>query len=191
MRKAVGTIGGVTTVSAGQNTADQQDSTDDPDQRPGQPKFVARLVRALMSSGLATCTSQVTLIVLLTMDMNPTSASAIAFVAGAVPNYFVARRWAWNRRGKPDVKRELLPYLFVIALGGIASMTLTTIAGWITEPLRIEGFVRVIVLDVAFLSSYALVFLIKFALLDRFVYSKIDTPKAGKPEPAEVQAQVA
>ncbi|MCP2252020.1 putative flippase GtrA (transmembrane translocase of bactoprenol-linked glucose) [Prauserella aidingensis] len=184
-------MGGVTTVPAGQNAADQQDSPDDPDHRPGQPKFVARLVRALMSSGLATGMSQVTLIVLLTMGVNPTVSSAAAFVAGAIPNYFVARRWAWNRKGKPDVKRELLPYLFVIALGGIASMTLTTIAGWITEPLRIEGFVRVIVLDVAFLSSYALVFLIKFTLLDRFVYSKLDAPKAGKSEPAEVQAQVA
>lgn len=161
----------VTTVSAGQNAADQQESADDPDNRPGQPKFFARLVRALMSSGLATGMSQVTLIVLLTMDVNPTVASAAAFVAGAIPNYFVARRWAWNRKGKPDFKRELLPYLSVIALGGLASMTLTTVAGWITEPLRIEGFVRIIVLDVAFLSSYALVFLIKFLLLDRFVYS--------------------
>nr|WP_308292216.1 GtrA family protein [Prauserella halophila] len=182
----------MTTVPAGQDAADQQESADDPDHQPGRPTFFARMVRALMSSGLATGMSQVTLIVLLTMNLNPTAASAAAFVAGAIPNYFVARRWAWNRRGKPDVKRELLPYLFVIGLGGITSMTLTTIAGWVTEPLRIEGFVRVIVLDVAFLSSYALVFLIKFTLLDRFVYSKLDAPKAtGKIEPAAVQTQTA
>src|SRR5690606_7257417 len=106
----------VTTVSAGQNAADQQESADDPDNRPDQPTFFARMVRALMSSGLATGMSQVTLIVLLTMDVNPTVASAAAFVAGAIPNYFVARRWAWNRKGKPDFKRELLPYLSVIAL---------------------------------------------------------------------------
>lgn len=167
----------MTTVSAGQKAADQQESTDDSELHPGQPSFVARLVRALMSSGLATVTSQTTLIVLLTMNFSPTAASAVAFVAGAIPNYFVARRWAWNRRGKPDFRRELLPYMIVIAIGGVASMGLTTVAGWITEPLRIEGFVRIIVLDVAFLSSYGLVFLLKFLLLDRFVYSKLAGPK--------------
>ncbi|WP_246134785.1 GtrA family protein [Prauserella rugosa] len=180
----------MTTVSAGQNAADQQESADDPDNRPDQPTFFARMVRALMSSGLATGMSQVTLIVLLTMDVNPTVASAAAFVAGAIPNYFVARRWAWNRKGKPDFKRELLPYLSVIALGGLASMTLTTVAGWITEPLRIEGFVRVIVLDVAFLSSYALVFLIKFLLLDRFVYSGSNMQKIAE-RAAQPQASAA
>nr|WP_255375631.1 GtrA family protein [Saccharomonospora sp. CUA-673] len=170
----------MTTVSAGQNAADQQEAPADPDHRPGQPSFFGRIVRAFMSSGLATVMSQVTLIVLLTMDVNPTAASAAAFVAGAIPNYFVARRWAWGRKGKPDLKRELLPYLGVIALGGLCSMTLTTIAGWITEPLQISGFVRIIVLDVAFLSSYGLVFLIKFLLLDRFVYSGSNMEKINE-----------
>src|SRR5690606_41951853 len=100
----------VTTVSAGQNAADQQESADDPDNRPDQPTFFARMVRARMSSGLATGMSQVTLIVLLTMDVNPTVASAAAFVAGALPHSFVARRWAGKRKGKPHCEPGVRPY---------------------------------------------------------------------------------
>lgn len=183
-------MGDVTTVSAGQNAADQQESAEDPDAyaHEGQPGFFARMVRALMSSGLATGMSQLTLIVLLTMSINPTAASAVAFVAGAIPNYFVARRLAWKRKGKPDFKRELLPYIVVITIGGLASMALTTVAGWITEPLRIEGFVRIVVLDVAFLSSYGLVFLLKFLLLDRFVYSKLAPAQVATAKQAQASA---
>ncbi|MFC4002162.1 GtrA family protein [Prauserella oleivorans] len=138
----------------------------------GQPRFFARLVRAATSSVLATAISQVTLIGLLWWGATPTVASAVAFVAGAIPNYFVARRWAWNRKGKPQVKGELLPYLAVIGLGALASVGLTTLAGMITEPLEISGFTRIIVLDAAYLIGYALVFVIKFALLDRLVFRR-------------------
>ncbi|PXY20225.1 hypothetical protein BA062_33800 [Prauserella flavalba] len=141
-----------------------------PQPHAGQPRFIARLVRAGASSVLATAASQVTLIGLLWWGASPTAASAVAFVAGAIPNWFVARRWAWGRKGKPDVKRELMPYLVVIGLGAAASVGLTTLAGMITEPLEISGFTRIVVLDVAYLSSYAIVFAFKFALLDRLVY---------------------
>ncbi|MEU6645257.1 GtrA family protein [Saccharomonospora sp. NPDC046836] len=143
-----------------------------PPQEPhaGQPRFFARLGRAAASSALATAVSQVTLIGLLFWGASATAASAVAFVAGAIPNYFVARRWAWGRTGKPHVKRELVPYLAVIGVGALASVGLTTIAGMFTEPLNISGITRIIVLDVAYLSSYAVVFLFKFALLDRLVY---------------------
>ncbi|MBK1785412.1 GtrA family protein [Prauserella cavernicola] len=142
----------------------------------GQPRLFARLVRAGASSVLATATSQVALIGLLWWGSSPTAASAVAFVAGAIPNYFVARRWAWGRKGKPDFKRELLPYLAVIGLGAVASVGLTTVAGMITEPLEISGLARILVLDAAFLSSYAIVFVFKFALLDRLVYRRGSIP---------------
>lgn len=146
-----------------------------------RPRLFARLLRAGASSMVATGFSQVTLIGLLASGAGPTLASSVAFVAGAIPNYLVARRWAWGRKGKPHVKRELVPYLCVIGLGAVASVGLTTVAGMITEPLKISGFTRIVVLDVAYLSSYALVFILKFTLLDRFVYSgrRALTPAEG------------
>nr|WP_235998926.1 GtrA family protein [Qaidamihabitans albus] len=129
---------------------------------------------------LATVISQLTLIGILWWDgTSATVASAIAFVAGAVPNYFVARSWAWGRRGRPDFRSELLPYLAVIVTGGLTAVGLTTLASWLIEPLNVPHVARVVLLDAAFVSSYALVFLMKFALLDRLVFAgAVRTPAA-------------
>ncbi len=144
-----------------------------------QPRLLVRLFRAATSSVLATAISQVTLIGLLWWGAVPALASAMAFIAGAIPNFFIARRWAWGRKGKPPVKGELVPYLVVIALTGVASVGLTTLAGWLTEPLGLTGLLRILVLDAVFLSSYAVVFVMKFALLDRLVFRR----GARTPEP--------
>lgn len=135
-----------------------------------RPRLLIRLFRAATSSVLATAISQVTLIGLLWWGAIPALASAVAFVAGAIPNFFLSRRWAWGRRGTPPMKSELMPYFGVIALTGLASVGLTTLAGWLTEPLNLSGLVRIIVLDAVFLSGYAIVFIMKFALLDRLVF---------------------
>jgi putative flippase GtrA len=137
-----------------------------------RPRLLVRLFRAATSSALATGISQVSLIGLLWWGAAPALASAVAFVAGAIPNYFLARRWAWGRRGTPAVRRELLPYFLVIGLTGLASVGLTTLAGHLTEPLELSGFVRIIVLDAVFLAGYAIVFVMKFALLDRIVFRR-------------------
>ncbi|OQO92687.1 hypothetical protein B1813_11035 [Saccharomonospora piscinae] len=135
-----------------------------------QPRLVVRFFRAATSSALATAISQVMLIGLLWWGAAPALASAVAFVSGAIPNFIIARRWAWGRRGSPPVKGELLPYFLVIGLAGLASVGLTTLAGYLIEPLDLSGFVRIVVLDAVFLGGYVLVFLMKFALLDRLVF---------------------
>ncbi len=141
-----------------------------PSARLTRPRLLVRLFRAATSSALATGISQATLIGLLWAGAAPALASALAFVAGAVPNFLLARRWAWGRTGTPAVKRELVPYFCVIGAAGVASVGLTTLAGHLTEPLDLSGFVRIVVLDAVFLGSYGLVFIAKFALLDRFVF---------------------
>lgn len=120
---------------------------------------------------LATAVSQGTFVVLLWLGMITPLAAAAGFLGGAIPNFFLARTWAWGRKGKPQVKHELLPYVAVIGIAGCVSVGLTTLTSWLTEPLALTGVVRIIVLDVAFLTSYALVFVMKFALLDRFVFA--------------------
>lgn len=140
----------------------------------GQPRRLrGRLARAGASSVLATGLSQATLIGLLLWGASAPLASGIAFVAGAIPNYFLARRWAWGRRGKPQVKAELLPYLAVIGIGWFASVGLTTAAAMLTDPLALSGFWRIVVLDAAYLGGYAVVFALKFAALDRLVYARL------------------
>jgi putative flippase GtrA len=145
-----------------------------PEARPQQrPRGFVRLVRAAASSLVATVISQITLVGLLWLGgTNATVASVLAFVAGAIPNYLMSRRWAWGRRGTPEVRRELLPYLVVITVSGIAAVGLTTLTGWLIQPLSLPHVLWILLLDAAYVTSYAIMFVIKFTLLDRLVFGR-------------------
>ncbi|MEC3976420.1 GtrA family protein [Amycolatopsis sp. H20-H5] len=133
---------------------------------------LVRLARAAASSVVATLVSQAALLTILWAGGAPALASAVAFAAGAVPNYLVTRRWVWGRRGRPRVRRELAPYLVVIAVCGLVAVGLTTLAGHLIAPLTLPHALWVVLLDGAYVASYALVFVVKFTLLDRLVFGR-------------------
>jgi putative flippase GtrA len=136
------------------------------------PRGFVRLFRAATSSIIATVISQVMLLVILWWGGSAPLASMMAFVAGAVPNYVLTRRWVWGQRGKPRVGAEVVPYLLVITLGGLAAVGLTTLTGHLLTPLKLPHPLWIVLLDAAYMSSYALVFVIKFTLLDRVVFGR-------------------
>ena len=50
------------------------------------------------------------------MGVATTGCSIGAFVAGAIPNWVLNRRWAWNIRGKVDFWREVFAYVVISAI---------------------------------------------------------------------------
>jgi putative flippase GtrA len=133
----------------------------------------SRLLRVRFSkfaagSVAATVLSQLTLTGLFWLGgVNATTASLVAFVAGAIPNFVVNWKWTWGRSGRPALVRELLPYIAIIVGGGLAATALTTLTDHVLAPLVTDRGARTITLDIAYLSSYAILFVLKFALLDR------------------------
>jgi len=149
-------------------TNDVRPRTAEPTRRRGW----ARLGRAAASSVAATVVSQVVLLAVLATGGVAVLASTLAWAAGAVLNFVITRRWVWGRTGRPGVRRELLPYLAVIGLGGLASIGLTTLSGSLLTPLNLPHVWWVVLVDGAYVASYALVFVVKFTLLDRLVFGR-------------------
>ncbi|MDT8915318.1 GtrA family protein [Amycolatopsis sp. PS_44_ISF1] len=131
-----------------------------------------RFFRAATSSVGATLLSQAALLSVLALGGAPWLASVLAFAAGAVLNFFLTRRWVWGRRGRPRLGAELLPYVVVISFGGLASVGLTTLTGHLLAPLDLPHAWWVVLIDAAYVASYALVFVVKFTMLDRFVFAR-------------------
>lgn len=94
-------------------------------------------------------------------------ASLVAFVVGAIPNFVINWKWTWRRSGRPALVRELVPYLAIIIGGGLAATGMTTLTDHVLAPLVTDRGWRTITLDLAYLSSYAILFVVKFALLDK------------------------
>lgn len=107
---------------------------------------------------------------------SPQVASVLSFVAGIPVNYVLNRRWAWQRRGRPAMRDELVPYAAVVAL----SVTATALGTWGVDRLLTEAdlarAVKVALVDLAFLAINGGLFLAKYVLLDRLVFRDRSAP---------------
>ena len=127
-----------------------------------------RFSKFTAGSVFATLLSQITLTGLYGWaHTSATVASLVAFVVGAIPNFVINWKWTWRRSGKPALMRELVPYIAIIVGGGLAATGLTTLTDHVLAPLVTDRAWRTVTLDVAYLASYAILFVVKFALLDK------------------------
>lgn len=132
-----------------------------------------RLGRAGASSVLATALSQGTLLGGLWLGLPALVASSGAFLGGALVNYLVGRSWAWGRYGRPGMRHEVGPYVLVVGFAGALAIGLTTLTARLVaaSPSRLE---TLLLADAAYLGSYVLVFVVKFTLLDGWVFRRAD-----------------
>jgi putative flippase GtrA len=128
--------------------------------------------------------SELALIVCYAVLHLPAAASAvIAWLCGAVPNYWLNRTWTWRRTGRPHPRRELLPYA-VIVLGTLALAAVVTRA--VDAALSDStAATRTTMVAAAFLGVYVVMFLLRYLLLDR-LFGRLDTLDS---EPTEAEAR--
>jgi putative flippase GtrA len=101
------------------------------------------------------------------LGLAPAASSTIAWVAGAVPNYWLNRTWTWQRRGRPSLRHEVLPYVVIIlATLLLAAVVTAGVDAWL-RGLDISGTVRTSAVAGAFLGVYVIMFVVRYLLLDR------------------------
>jgi putative flippase GtrA len=140
---------------------------------PAGPGLFGRLLRAGATSIMATVISHGVYVGLLALARaDATLASTVAFFCGAVFNYVVGRRFTWGRRDRPHPLKEMLPYVVVIAAGGAVSIAVATLVQHLVRPMGMSLTERTVVLELANVVSYGVVFFFKFTLLDRLVFRR-------------------
>jgi putative flippase GtrA len=123
-----------------------------------------------MGSVVAFAVSEATLIVCFGIGhVGPAVASVLAFLAGAIPNYFLNRSWVWKRRGRIEIRDELVPYILVSAASLIIAALVTTIASGIAPPGHAA---QTLFVAVAYFVTYAALFVAKFAVYHRFIFAE-------------------
>jgi putative flippase GtrA len=101
------------------------------------------------------------------LGLAPGTSSTIAWVAGAVPNYWLNRTWTWQRRGRPSLRHEVFPYVVIIlATLLLAAVVTAGVDAWL-RGLDVSGTVRTVAVAVAFLGVYVIMFGVRYLLLDR------------------------
>jgi putative flippase GtrA len=137
-----------------------------------QSKFAIKVTRYAIGSVIALLTSVIVFALLLAAGVGTTLDSILAFVAGAVPNWILNRRWAWQRTGEMDVSREIVGYT-AISVVSLAASSVGT--GW-TDMLVRQHFadqhgLRVALVTLSYVVVQGLLFAAKFVAYDRWVFT--------------------
>ena len=95
--------------------------------------------------------------------MTSTPATLVSWFSGAVVSY-VLSRWAWERKGKPDVLRETLPF-WVISAMVIVILWLANKLGYHSAAwMHLTGAKRVLWVDFVWLVANAFTFAVRFVI---------------------------
>ena len=145
-------------------------------------KLGIRFGRFAVAAAAAFVTTEVVLSICAgPLNLTATWATLIAWFSGAVVSY-VLSRWAWKRKGRPNLLRETLPFWIVSAMV-IVVLTLATKFGYHSSGwLHLHGAERVLYIDavagVANLGTFVLRFL--------FFHYVLFAGSADQADPAEV-----
>jgi putative flippase GtrA len=138
-----------------------------------------RVTRYTLGSVVALAVSEITFALCYSMGLGTTACSILAFVAGAIPNWILNRRWAWRRRGRPSLRREILPYLATSVVSLVASSATT---GWTDHQIRhtvASPGLRTAAVTATYLVTFAVLFVVKFLLYELVIFAE----RHGSPPP--------
>ena len=105
------------------------------------------------------------------LHMTATPAALVATFGGAAVSY-VLSRWAWERKGKPDVLRETLPFWVISAMVWVI-LTLATkfgyhLASWMGLH---HGVKHVLVVDAVYLAANVVTFALRFVIFHYVLFA--------------------
>lgn len=103
------------------------------------------------------------------LDWPPVAANIFAVSVGAVPAYLLSRYWVWDKRGKNRFMREVIPF-WTLALIGFA---ISTLAVWYVDTSWTVGPLAV---NLTNLAAFGVVWVAKFAILDRVLFGSAEAP---------------
>ena len=98
------------------------------------------------------------------------TATVVAFFAGAVPNWVLNRRWAWEKRGRDGITRETLLYAIVSLVSLLVSAAITKGTALEAEDLRAMHMVRDVLVTGSYVLSVVLLTGLKYLAYNRFVF---------------------
>jgi putative flippase GtrA len=142
-------------------------------------KTGVRFVRFVPVSLAAVASSQITLAVLVGVSRLSAGASAIiASMVGAAVSY-VLSRWAWERKGKPHVLKETLPF-WAVSVGAWIVLGLTShYASLWAVSAGLGHWQRVAVVNAAYFLANCVTFVTRFVIFHYVLFA--DRGSKGDP----------
>jgi putative flippase GtrA len=142
-------------------------------QRFSRSPFAKKVTKYAIGSAIALLTSIIVFALMyVALSGHTTLDSIVAFVAGAVPNWILNRRWAWKIEGRVEFLREIVAYIAISGVVLVASSLGTgAMQTWVKGHVTPHHGIRVILVTGAYVFVQAVLFVVKFLVYEKWVFS--------------------
>jgi putative flippase GtrA len=147
---------------------------------PALPARWLKVWRYTVGSVIAAVTSLVVFAVAYGLGLGNVPANVLAFFAGAVPNWVLNRTWAWQRRGRVHVRREIVLYAIVSALSLAASSAATGWADVQVPAVTANRTLQVLLVACAYIATYGILFVAKYAVYELVIFAGADRSRRSR-----------
>ena len=112
---------------------------------------------------------QTLLTIFLHIGVNKAEANAAAVIISAIPAYYMSRAWVWGKRGKSELKREVLPFWIFVFIGLLLSTVgVGLVAHFYAAPKDASFFAPAkLAANVASLLAFGVLWVIRFFWMDK------------------------
>src|SRR5262249_17221145 len=125
--------------------------------------------------------------------LTATPAALVSWFAGAVVSYTLSR-WAWNRKGRPDLLHETMPF-WLISAAVVVLLTMANKLGYRSaESLGLRGGRPVLWVDFVWLLANLGPFLLRFPIFHYILFAdrprsrQADRPDGSRHAPGQTTA---
>ena len=139
----------------------------------------ARFTGYAAGSVVAFVMGNIAFIALYVSGASTTVCSVGGFIAAAIPNWILNRRWAWRRDGNLSFGREIVGY---IAVSIVVLVSTSAATGWTNAHIKWipEHYgLRALVVTAAYVAVTVVLFFAKYAIYNYWIFSDVSRVRAG------------
>ena len=126
---------------------------------------VKRFIRFAPAAAFAVAATQITYIICIgPANLTAGISGALGWFAGAAVSYVISR-WAWERKGRPSVLKETIPFAIVSICAGIILTLASKFGNSVAADMGLHhGVGKVLVADAFYFAANCLTFALRFLI---------------------------
>ena len=105
----------------------------------------------------------------------------IATVVASIPAYYLNRTWTWGKKGRSDIWGEIVPFWTIALVAMVLSTVAVGVAAHNADRIAHGSLERALIVNGANLVTYAILWTLRYLVLNRFLFGTRASPAASPP----------
>jgi len=139
-----------------------------------------KAIRYSLVSVIAVCVSQSVFITVFgLLHWTARDSAMFSTAVGAVPSYYLNRHWAWGKKGRSHLWREIVPFWVLAFISLAFSAWASDTAEGYVHSHDIDGLAKTVIVTGAYFGSFALLWVGKFIIFNKILFTKDEDLQAA------------